>query len=477
MPKYDKLTQKYAAWLIPTKNPIIDRFDWAEWSVKDGCPRPAAVNSRLEVWYRGEAYPPQQITRTQIQKQLDWARKYYYTSSRKSGFALLCIDVDAHNGETDAFETASYIQSRYFPHAYLEPSRRGYHLYVLVRVGRCRRWKFNLLVGHLQENLRAVLIEQNFESKVEVLGRFTIVNKDGTVDRAKFAPVPELPNREADLKQLVSMPVYLISALFEVRYDADLAREMEEMADDDGDQRPVRRERRVPARDSECAWERMQWVCFDFTVQHRRLPDLEELLAYYEVAYQTDGGDHRRRRRAEYAILYRSRTFDIGKATDGGFQLHRERLLADVREHCTDRISNYDDGDITDEDLAIGLYVVMRNSFSVAEDARQQYSCPNRAFSGMFNALKREGVTKRGGANPNKVVAIKVILRRARLIECVDSDYIYGDNWGVGMKYTIGPCCWRHGEFVRFSQHIRVVYVEEIKTKKASLLKTEDSPV
>lgn len=462
MPAYDKLTNNYAKWLIDSKNPLIDRYDWGEWNERDKCPKPAATNDRLEFWFKKLAYPPQCFTRTTLKSQIDRSRKIYYTSRRQSGFALVCIDVDAHHGQTDAFEAATFIRSNYFPLAHLEPSRRGFHVYVLVRVGRCRRWKFNVLLAHLQENLRSVLVENNFESTVEVLGGFTIVEQDGTVRRANLAPLPELPNGHADLKRLVEMPVYLISAFFSVRHDADLAREVED-EDDDGDQPPARTARRVPGRDSPCAWDRMQWACFDFTVQHRRLPHVEELLAYYQQVYDVDAGDHRRRRRAEFAIRYRAKTFDISRATDGGFELHRQRLLADVVTHCTDRSSKYDDGEINDEDLAIGLYVVMRNSFSVAEDARRQYSCPKKAFSGMFRTLKEARVTKRGGADPNKIVAIKVILNRARLIECVDSGYIHGDRWGVGMKYTLGPSCWRHAEFIRFAENINVVYVSDIR--------------
>lgn len=469
MPAYDKLTHAYASWLIASKNSLIDRYDWGEWSKRENRPVYAASNAQLQVWYQRLAYPPQKLTRTTLKHHLSRKGKLYYTSSRKSGFALVCIDVDAHCGQTDAFEAAMFILSRYFPLAYLEPSRRGFHIYVLVRVGRCRRWKFNLLLDHLQENLRAVLVEHTFQSTVEVLGGFTIVEQDGNVQRAALAPLPELPNGEADLKCLVEMPVYLIDALFEARADADLAREMMEEQDEGGEGRPVRAGRRVPARESPCAWERMQWVCFDFTVQHRRLPDVDELLAYYQRVYETDDGDHDRRRRAEFAIKYRAKTFDITRATEGGFELHRERLLADVAKNCLDRGSKYSDGAITDEDLAIGLYVVMRNSFAVADDPRWQYSCPYEAFSGMFRALREEGVTRRGGADRNKIKAIKGILHRARLMECVDSRYVHGDHWGVGMKYTLGPTCWRHAEFVRFSQNIRVIYVADMKNmpKKA----------
>jgi hypothetical protein len=254
--------------------------------------------------------------------------------------------------------------------------------------------------------------------------------------------------------------------LFAIREDAGL---MREMADDpNDDDHPVPSSRRMPVRDSPCAWDRMQWACYNFTVQYRRLPDPEELLEYYKQVHLTDAGDHARRRRAQFAIKYRSKTFDISRATEGGYELYRQRLLEDVAAHCIDRASKYDDGQVTNEDLAIGLYVVMRNSFSVSDDPRRQYSCPSTAFSEMFSKLKKEGVTKRGGADRNKIVAIKTILSRARLIECVDSDYVHGDHWGVGKKFTLGPTCWRHAEFVRFSQSIAVTYVADIKNAKGS---------
>jgi hypothetical protein len=112
---------------------------------------------------------------------------------------------------------------------------------------------------------------------------------------------------------------------------------------------------------------------------------------------------------------------------------------------------------VTDEDLAVGLYVVMRNSFAVRDDARLQWTCPVACFAGMFRVLRRAGLTRRGGGKRNKVVAVKRILERAGLIECLDRRR----RKGVGHKYTIGPNHWRYGEFVRFSQGVRVRYVRD----------------
>jgi hypothetical protein len=457
--KYSKLCHRFAKWLFP----LIDPYDWGAFSAKKQKPMPAYTNDKLNAYYGKRSCAPPNLTRTRIERQLDGSAKLYYTSLRKSGFALLCIDVDAHNGQSDALETALYIRDAFFRGAFLEASQRGYHLYTLARVGLCTRKVFNAVALQLESNLNTLVEENGFTCPVEVLGRFTLVESNKIVEgaRAKPTPMPHLYNREADMSFLEAMPIFLRLAFQLVDDAAEAVRECQSTRHDTHTS-GILEERvgSVPRRDSSCAWERMQWACFDYTVVYRSLPSIEELLSYYQTVY---GGDASKERiaRAKAAIKYRGRTFDSTKASEGGYETQKAQLLEAVRQHCVDRTAKYE-AEITDEDLAIALFVVQCNSFRVYDDERQQWSCPRKAFGGMFQALQKQKLTKRGCSNLNKSVALKVILQRSGLIECVDADYVHGEHFGVGKKYTIGPTHWRYQQFCRWSENIKLVLVKDL---------------
>ena len=159
------------------------------------------------------------------------------------------------------------------------------------------------------------------------------------------------------------------------------------------------------------------------------------------------------------ALRYRAKTFDPARACEAGFEHWRPRLIEAVRAHCRDRTCRCSTH-IGDEDLAIGLYVVQRNSFKVQDDPKHQFTCEYGSFAGMAEALKAAGLTSRLFGNRNKTFAVKQILERAGLIECIDRQYVAaGPHDGVGQKFTVGPNHWRYAEFVRWAEGIRVEYV------------------
>ena len=133
-PKYDQLTQAFAAWLFAPENPkksekkprthdpvarpgLIDRYDWGYWHPRERVPVYAATTDFLNRWRNGTGRPAARITRTHLQLHLHGKEKVYYTSRRGSGFVLPMIDVDAHDGQTDAPETVGFIVQKYFPGA------------------------------------------------------------------------------------------------------------------------------------------------------------------------------------------------------------------------------------------------------------------------------------------------------------------------------------------------------------------------
>lgn len=154
-----------------------------------------------------------------------------------------------------------------------------------------------------------------------------------------------------------------------------------------------------------------------------------------------------RTHRAKSVVGWLKRTFDVKR---------RDRLLDAVRSHCRlddDGAIIIDGERVTDEDLAIGLYVVTLNSFAVHAVHQRQFSCPIKCFMAMFETLEPQ--TKRSGRRPNKIVAVKRNLEGAGLIECVNRGYVVGGAAkGVGQKFVVGSKHWRRDEFEAFRTRI-----------------------
>jgi hypothetical protein len=320
---------------------------------------------------------------------------------------------------------------------------------------------FNGKLGSLQEDLSVVAVENGFKSMVEVLGRFSLVEEQEIINRAKLSPLPLLPNRESDMAVIEAMPIFPASVFEAVSSEADIVREGG--CDVHDKHTSASKGRLGQHRNSACSWERMQWACFDYTSCYRSLPNVDQLLSYYVDIYDAGAADQDRIGRATRAIKYRAKTFDESKAQESGYEIQTQLLVEAVKSHCIDRSTKYH-AQIIDEDLSIALYTIQRNSFRIYDDPRQQWSIPNAVISSMFIALKKAKLTTRGCSNLNKCVALKTILERARLIECVDLQYVHGDHWGVGKKYTIGPSHWRYHQFLKWSQPIHLLLVRDLES-------------
>lgn len=478
--KYDPLTNRYATWLFQ----YIDRYDFGVTNKKSGTVTQVNENWKLEGFYQSSpGIFPQKLTRTLLDKHLTGTEKIHVIPSRSTGFALMCIDIDAHEGQQDAYEAACWARSTYFPHCYLEPSRRGYHLYLLCRVGHCPRWHWNHIVAHVEVALQSLFVENAFESTVEVRSSFSLVH-DGTIEHGRFAAAPCLPNRQSDLNQLERMPVYLPRAFKQLHLDGELSRELAEELYVDHQQSGPEPEGQTTVPDgyvswksnamphSPCAWDRMKRACFDYTTIYRQIPTPDELLEHYRTTYDTNEGDHRRIKRAKQAIKYRQKTFDPSKAGDGGFKAILPELLKAIQTHATNRTTKYT-SELTDEDFAVALYTITIDSFTKHDDSRRQWTVGTNSIMVMFRTLSEAKAIDRG-CNRNKATALKQILEAAGLIECIDRKWVSTkDGTGICKKWTIGTNHPRYAEFVRFAEEITVTYVNQLKPKTTTVITAE----
>jgi hypothetical protein len=411
---------------------LIDRYDWGVDRADGTVLRP--TTDRLNIAQSGAAWP-QSLTKTPIQGHLSrkpvlspltgrpvfGGERIHYTSSRAGGFALVKLDIDAHNGQTDALDVVLYLIHAYFPGAYFERSRNGYHIYPLFRVGRIPRFRFNELLARLAGALTKILADHNYLSTIEVKGEFTTFNSDRTVERrGALGALPSFLNGMKDLDRLKSAPVYLPQAIYAI-----LADEPDDAAYTEVPGVQRRRSGGGPTHDrltSPDKFDATNAACFDFTLIHNQLPDFDKLLSHYlkVSGHEPSPNDARR---VQWAIRRRAQRFDPAKA-EGGYQQMLPKLRYCIRAHCPDLVWN--GTRVTEEELTIYAYTVTVASLKPSYDPKLKDTVPGVAVTGMGRKLKDAGLVSGTLSSPNKLTACKRLLEHGEIIRCLDRGYIVG---------------------------------------------------
>ena len=214
--KYQPLTNGLAKFVYA----FIDRYDYGLKLPRDPNPKRAFTTDSLN----GSRWGLRKITKTDLEDHLFGEVRFYYTTTRRSRVAFLKIDIDAHDGERDAWDAAEWIVVNCFPGAYMERSThgKGAHIYLAVHVGYLKRHEANAFFSDFGEKLRCLVAEEGFESQVcGVYGNYTI-RKDGNIPeggRGHLAKIPR-PLSQDDLDRLIQAPWFTWDALKTVVDDA-----------------------------------------------------------------------------------------------------------------------------------------------------------------------------------------------------------------------------------------------------------------
>ena len=423
----------------------------------------------------------------------------YYRSAGWALVQPLMIDVDAHEGEDDALDLAMFILS-FFPGSYMEPSTndKGFHIYAHIALGTVQRDLWETLVGLLERALMALRAENSFKAKVELKGLATTTKRTAhpvyryAVDkRGSLAKLPRLAKGEQDLIALQASPEFDLARVRAALAAAPPTHNLPECWDHliidhygtwnhvpqplaehrggeteateaatryngcvgdfhQGHANAAATEEAGPPtnKNKGCvgdlashpdAWHRMLQACMILARSLGRLPSVEELVQFYESEGLHTGEDvgNRRLKRAAKAIEYIGKSFDPVAAKQG-FTDSSPSLLAAIQQHVkTEHQATGFRWKITDQDLMVVLYLVVKGSFA------GRFDCSNASIEQMFKKLKAEGVIKRS-CDRHKAIACKDILMRAGLIVCVNRGYKVGVR---GKQYAIGPNHPRYGEF------------------------------
>jgi hypothetical protein len=462
LPDHRTIETEINAILDPWLLPLVDHCDWG-YTGFDGT-RYALTDGQLADRRSGRwpGFKPQEIGSSLIGSHLRENDTLHYTSARGSGYALLCLDIDAHHGQDDALDAIELLAAK-FRGLYFEFSThyRGFHGYLRVYVGPRRREWFNGLARRFEHAARAYLWEHNIASTIEIKGTFTTyvdLATDRVVKRrGALAKLPR-PRRVDAARRLVTSPTFSVAELEGFINEWDPADRPEFRAAHTTRPSPssslnaiaTARENGVDA--SQNAFERMLQARLAFAHANGRDPyDADELCDFYRNHWSAEESHEARRRRAQWCLD--NSDFDPAEL-HGGYSRQREQLSRAVRqwvkqEHHQSLPYKYS---INHDDLTVVLWVVTSASFEITDDRRRQFGCPTKRIAAAFTKLSAEGVIDRGGVRRDKIKSALLILRAAGLVQCLDDRYCFrrsDPTYGCGKKYVVGPTHWRRQEWER----------------------------
>jgi hypothetical protein len=494
MAKYNPITLKLCrGWLYK----YIDRINYGIWDSEKNEPR-FAYREETVIMHDRLFH---KINMTDIEQHLLSNRvedTKYYTAWAGADTALLCIDIDAHEGQSNAWNVAEWIKGNFLPESYYEPSTHGLgiHLYFLVEVKKngypMKRGVFNEYIEDFGRKLQYVVVDEFPSDSARVCGihgTITWKDREGNLHRDHMAKIPR-PRTVEDALRLRNMPVYSLG---------DLKRVVDEAERRQAENRPqilvewnqvgkksCQKKKTissvVKANDANLRdrlWDEnpnkrvFNAVCELQRILQKRNLSVEEVHDFYcQVGLNTDEDvKGRRGKRILAAIekcgkdfsfdyLKKGRGYDIG-------QFHAERYLDSLKSRLINqdlRSTKYR-RKICYEDIALYLDVIADGIIHDNLGNPQRFCSVSNEF--VKSAFEEASVCRilKSKADNSKVVALRSLAVKAGMIEVVDSSWVHsgskyseggefitsakGESQNRGMKYEITCNHPRYEEFMK----------------------------
>ena len=475
--KYSTTTRGLAKFLYP----LIDRYEFGVKGRGDKKPRFAYRAEQLDAARGSDCFRGvRRLTMTQLQSHLSGEQTFFFTSRAAAPNHLLMIDVDAHGGETDAWDAAQWIVDSFFPGAYWEPSTNwlGAHVYLVADHWGMHRKLFNDFVwdgpNSFARYLAAVVADEGFEAKVcSVYGTCGRKEDGGIVERGRLGKVPR-PKDDAGLLRLVNMPTFDLmdmKAVVTEAHERGIVLDASAWVATRSDGASSRGERDIPVNRlstrpsgtfaaekmrSSSAWDRSIGTTAYLSQQLGRMPEVREVAEVYEErGLATGDADRDRERRHARAIRSLDRSFDPAKATGysyvvGQYVPDLARLLTTADLEVAARDAGYP-RKVTHADMDVALGFHVKQTLNTPERQELRFTVPVDGLIGWFRSLKASGQTARS-CNYGKARAVRLALLRAGMITVLDDDYRprfrSPDGLGVAKKWGLGENCPQFADFV-----------------------------
>lgn len=456
--KYDPLVTAYSKWLFQ----YIDLYDWGYWSSRLKSPITNINNEDFSEMIARRAFKGNRFTKTKIQKNITKQQTFYYRSDKRSKYALIMLDIDGKNGEEDVSSLKDFIIRRYHRGVYSEPSTSGtgHHIYILINRKKLTPHEFNDLLSIYRRSLRKIIVHHGFKAVFDKTGGNYSLTQCRTINGIKrysfipgkrgiLAKVPYLPQGWESLDQLKHAPIQTPKALQKVIKEAEKLEKKLQYVNTQyityniftsDSETEVKIDRKTPHELD--AFIRTHNAYTSFITRYGRKPyDEVELRRFYEDNnYGTGVGDSiKRQERCRNVFEYRKTLPNPTLKNKSCTIKECQRLVEQyVKPECY-KTAKIDKGrSITHDDLAIGLYVITRNSTKRGERYDRWFTTGNDSIIEAFSVIKMMGKSKRG-CNTTKSVAIKNILCNAGLIYCLDNTWFHGGpKMGRCKKFGLG---------------------------------------
>ena len=461
--KYHPITNRLAKFLYQ----FIDRYDYGLMAKNDDDPRRQYSTARLNA----TAWGLKKLTKTHLEEHLFGDTRYYYTTRRASSIAFLKADIDAHDGERDAWDVASWIIDNYFQGAYFEQSThgKGAHLYFALNVGRITRTKANMFIKSFSSALSQVVEGEGFESKVcGVYGAYTI-KTNGIInegDRGALAKIPR-PLTMEQVQTLVDAPWFTWKALRTVVDDAEkkpVSIIVEKRGENGGESLcPLPPMLESAKQGILCAtslgtpvsplspsspnpWHRKLWAITEYRRVFGVVPTEKDAIEYYEDNCITTGPrDRSRCRQIMNAIKSHEKWYNPLFQPSSPYSFKADQYLNLVMKSVPVhelyyRKSQTDADPLTYADVAVFISICTTISFSKSVMFEKARAARDRIIP-YFRALKAQGIHDKS-CNANKYQRLRDLCGQFGLLEIHDMhkppDWI-GKRKINGYGMLIGP--------------------------------------
>ncbi len=155
------------------------------------------------------------LSEKHLRRHLQRETTYYYTGQRKTHTLLLCIDIDAHQGQQDAWDVAAYLKFWWFNDCYIEMSTNGagVHLYIRLDLSGfpyISNKTLHALFSELGANIRQQVATEGYEA--EVCGIYGLPSDWANDTQAQIIKLPR-PQSAEQLSELLSLKTTSLDSL------------------------------------------------------------------------------------------------------------------------------------------------------------------------------------------------------------------------------------------------------------------------
>lgn len=405
------------------------------------------------------------ITEKHLRQHLQNETTYYYTGQRKTHFLLLCVDIDAHEGQEDAWDVANYLKFWWFKDCYMEASTNGagVHLYIrldLTDFPYISSRELHRLFFELGANIRQQVINEGYEA--DVCGIYGLPSDWVNESQAQIIKLPR-PETVEQLNELLSLKTTSLEALrlLVVENERELAalHPMASASASDGSHLCLSLCTMIatpPAKiDPQTAiltqvnhldldnirarnpLYRASWTVKTMANILNRTPTVDEALRFYhELQLGTGTETPQRVRRFTQAVEYNRERFDPNKRQSFARMLPALKIIMEKAIQSHPQVSLHYRSDrkaavITLENLCVGYYFAL---YQLGRDP--DGTLPKDGITSLNRRLlEAKAVT--GPISNQKASAIRRILVALGILDLVDTKYTFGHGRGKAMKYRL----------------------------------------